>query len=361
MMATARQVLVAAAVGLVLAAVASGCSSDDHKAHAGKRISTAQLVRYQEPDDTGPHPFTDRVDVRGDYRVELPASGTTASAGLGGGAGGGGTGPSGAGTPGSGTPGSGTPGSSSGGPPPGPSPGPKVSGHVCDRYLLVKFLKHHPTRRRAWAGVLNINPKYKEVRNFIRGLHPVWLARDTLVTAHTFASGRLAANPTILTTGTPVLFDNKNRPVTNCPGGNPLTQPRSTPPTVATPVPNCFNCPAHYRLPPQCPFWSHAYNFLGKLYDHPPYDPMRYDEIFVDYVKKRSFPFRSCYVPYPHPPLALTFTEYLVEPKPAPTPAPTYTPPTYTPPPQEPPPETTQTETTPTEPPPACEPEHCSP
>lgn len=302
--------------GLTLAVVGGGCSSDDQGGDAGKRISTAQLIRYQEPDDTGPNPFTDRVDVRGRYRVELPASGAVAGAVLGGGGGGGGAG---------------SPGSGSGSLPPGAAPLPKRSppgGPVCDRYRLLKLFKHHRGRMRAWAGVLGVKPTYKDVSQFVSALHPVTLTRDTLVTAHTFASGRAAAGQTILRAGTPVLVDHNGRPIMNCTCGDPLTKPRSAIPTV----PGCFSCARHYRLPPQCPFWAHAYDFDAKLYDHHQYDPGPYDDMFVAYANKSSFPFRACYVAYPHPPpMPLTLIEEIVPP---PRPAPVYTAPqepTYVP------------------------------
>jgi hypothetical protein len=184
---------------------------------------------------------------------------------------------------------------------------------------------------RAWARLLRVRPRYKDVHAFITQLHPVTLTRDTMVGAHTFANGKATLHQTILRAGTPVLVDNNGRPVTNCSCGNPLTKPTSAPRPIPTPVANCVNCPPHYQLPPQCPFWSHAYDFDGKIY-HKRYEPMRYDNIFVEYASKSSFPFRSCYVANLHPPpMPLTIIDqYIVEPpRPAPAPAPT---PSYTPP-----------------------------
>jgi hypothetical protein len=337
---------VAAACGLVLAVAGSGCSSDDNNAAAGTHISTAQLVRYQERDDPGPHPFTGRVDVPGKYRVRVFSSAATAGAVAGGGAAGGGAGSSGGGTSASGPGGSNSGGSNPGTSNPGTS-GPGTSGpgkwrkpRVCNRYALAKNLKSHPGRTRAWARILGLKPKYSEVRAYIRRLHPITLTRDTLVTAHTVVGGQPTAQLTILQAGTPALADYNGRPVINCTCGNPLTKPIASPPVAPTPGPRCFNCPAHTRLLPQCPFWAHAYNFDGKLY-HGTYDPDKYDDIFVRYANKsKSFPFASCYVADPRPPLALPFTLYeqvIVPAKPAPT---------YTAPVQPVQPEEPQTETT---------------
>lgn len=319
-------VLATAAFGLMLAAVGSGCNSDDHKTDAGTRISTAQLIRYQEPDDTGPNPFTDRVDVAGRYRIKLPDNGPIAGAAVSGGAG-----PSGSNSPGS------SPGSSGSGGPPFVPPR-KWIPRVCDRYRLVKFLQHHPKRMRAWAAIRGLKPTNTEVRKYISTLHPVTLTRDTLVTAHTFPTGQLT---TILKAGTPVLVDSNGRPVTNCTCGNPLTKPASTPRAIPA---KCATCLPHYRLPPQCPFWAHAYHFDRKLYPNPAYDPVPYDNIFVKYANKSSFPFGSCYAANPQPPpMPLKIYQEVIEPAPPPAPPP----PVYTPPQEPTPTETTPTETTP--------------
>src|SRR3954467_3814582 len=64
------------------------------------------------------------------------------------------------------------------------------SDKVCDRDLLIRFLRQNPDRMRAWAGVLGIDPSYKSVSRYIAKLHPVTLTRDTQVTNHSFGNGQ---------------------------------------------------------------------------------------------------------------------------------------------------------------------------
>jgi hypothetical protein len=59
---------------------------------------------------------------------------------------------------------------------------------VCDREQLVSFLTSSPEKAAAWAGVIGI--PVAEIPTFVRGLTPMLLRSDTLVTNHGFVDGR---------------------------------------------------------------------------------------------------------------------------------------------------------------------------
>ena len=158
-----------------LAVVAAGCGSSGSSG-GSKHVAKLQTIRFQRPKDPGPQPFTPPADVSGPKTVQ--ASGPF-----------GGTG----------------------------------SNQVCDRDLLIRFLKEHPDRMREWARVEGIDPSYDSVSKYIAKLHPVTLTRDTQVTNHTFINGHAVGFQAILQAGTAVLVDKYGRPVARCRCGNPLT------------------------------------------------------------------------------------------------------------------------------------------
>jgi hypothetical protein len=98
----------------------------------------------------------------------------------------------------------------------------------CDREQLITFLGQNPDKAAAWAGVIGISTT--QISTYVRGLTPVLLRSDTLVTNHGYASGQATVIPAVLQAGTAVLIDDKGFPVTKCYCGNPLT-----PPTFYTP------------------------------------------------------------------------------------------------------------------------------
>ena len=180
----------------------------------GEDEAEAQTVRFQQPTDPGPAPFTKPADVRGRDKVKV-GSGPF-----------GGTG----------------------------------SDFVCDRDLLISSLRARPDRLRAWARVLGVRPTIAGVTRSIRRLRPVTLTRDTRVTNHSFVNGRAVAFQSILQAGTAVLVDASGRPVVRCRCGNPLLEP------VYIPEAKCIYCPADYTPPPPC----NDYTDCWRRYPHPP-------------------------------------------------------------------------------------------
>jgi hypothetical protein len=164
---------------LAVASVAAGCGSDSKKgASTAAKAPATQTIRFQKPEDPGPMPFTDPADVSGSKTVSLKGSGSD-----------GGTG-------------------SASGPYGGTG-----SDKVCDRDLLIRFLRDNPERMRAWAEVRGIDPSYRSVSRYIAKLHPVTLTRDTQVTNHSFVNGHATAFQSILAAGTAVLVDRYGHPV----------------------------------------------------------------------------------------------------------------------------------------------------
>ena len=149
----------------------------------GEDEAEAQTVRFQEPTDPGPAPFTKPTDRKGEDRVRV-GSGPF-----------GGTG----------------------------------SDHVCDRDLLISSLRARPDRMRAWARVLGIEPTTGAVTRYIRSLRPYTLTRDTRVTNHSFVDGRAVAFQSILQAGTAVLVDEDGTPSCAAAAATPCSS-RSTSP-----------------------------------------------------------------------------------------------------------------------------------
>jgi hypothetical protein len=269
------------------ASLIAGCGSDSKKAAStASDAGATQTIRFQKPEDPGPMPFTDATDVSGSKTVSLHSSGS------GGGSSGGSSG--------------GTGGAS------GPYGG-SGSDKVCDRDLLIRFLRQNPERMRAWAGVLGIDPSYKSVSRYIAKLHPVTLTRDTQVTNHSFVNGRATAFQSILAAGTAVLVDRYGHPVARCRCGNPLTEP------TYIETARCIDCPPHYTPPTYCKLWTDETNYdYGDDY----YSNREYDELFIDAWK--DGPYVNCYEAYPDPPPVRLFALYS---KPAPEEPAPYNPP----------------------------------
>lgn len=205
----------------------------------GEDEASAQTVRFQDPTDTGPDPFTKPADRHGGDRVRV-GSGPF-----------GGTG----------------------------------SDLVCDRELLIDSLAARPDRLREWARVLGLRQDLRTVAAYIRKLRPVTLTRDTRVTNHSFVDGRAVAFQSILQAGTAVLVDKDGVPVARCRCGNPLLKP------IFIPEATCYGCPPNYEPPPPCEYYDYddvEYNRYGDAYWKRTY--VRRD--FVD----------VCYFPYPDPP-----------------------------------------------------------
>jgi hypothetical protein len=93
----------------------------------------------------------------------------------------------------------------------------------CDKDQLVAFLEANPDKARAWAAVHGIEPS--AIRDFVDGLTPVTLKRDTRVTNHGFRDGIADARQSVLQAGTAVLVDDRGVPRARCFCGNPLLEP----------------------------------------------------------------------------------------------------------------------------------------
>jgi uncharacterized protein DUF6777 len=262
----------------VFAAVVAGCGSDSKKEAAPAAKPAGQTIRFQEPEDPGPQPFTAPSDVSGSETVSLQASSS----------GGGGGGTSGASGP----------------------YGGSGSDKVCDRDKLIRFLRENPERMRAWAGVLGIDPDYRSVSRYIAKLHPVTLTRDTQVTNHSFVNGRAVGFQSILQAGTAVLVDRYGHPVARCRCGNPLTEP------VFYKEATCIHCPPNYRPPTYCKLWTRQtdYDYTDDYYSN-----REYDELFID--AWRDGPYVKCYEAYPDPPV-VTIIDLYTKPPPEPEPTP---------------------------------------
>jgi hypothetical protein len=205
----------------------------------GADEAKAQTVRFQQPTDNGPDPFTSHADVRREKRVDV-GSGPF-----------GGTG----------------------------------SDLVCDRELLIRSLRARPDRLREWARVLGVEPTGAAVARYIRKLRPVTLTRDTRVTNHSFVDGRAVAFQAILQAGTAVLVDKDGVPVARCRCGNPLLEP------TFIKVAECLGCPPHYRPPRPC-----------RYYDYNDQDYLRFDDQDYERAYDPRDYRGACYLPYPDPP-----------------------------------------------------------
>jgi hypothetical protein len=102
---------------------------------------------------------------------------------------------------------------------------------ACDAEQLTTFLEANPDKAAAWAGVQGIEPS--EIREFVAGLTPVTLTRDTRVTNHGFVDGRAAPHQSVLEAGHAVFVDEFGVPRAKCSCGNPLAppEPLTTAPT----------------------------------------------------------------------------------------------------------------------------------
>lgn len=276
------------AVGIVAGMVLSG-GSDDGAPAAARTVDDTQTVRFQKPSDPGPKPFTEPADREGRKTVAV------------------------------------TPSVSGGGP-----FGGSGSNVVCDRDRLIRYLKAHPDRMRAWATALGIDPTYRAVRRYIARLHPVTLKQDTRVTNHTFDGGRAVGFQAILQAGTAVLVDDYGRPVVRCRCGNPLAEP------VFIPTARCYACPPKYTPPTEtCEYWRRTTTYRRRWTPYGEFTNVTYDEIFIR--RSRRGPFDDCWTAYPEPP-TVTIVDVYTAPRtprtptttqPAPPPAQTGTPRAY--------------------------------
>jgi len=108
--------------------------------------------------------------------------------------------------------------------------GASFSGDVCDVGLLVSALQSNPRVGEAWTTVHGIPAE--NISDFVGGLTPVVLLRDTLVTNFGWRNGKIIPRQSVLQRGTSVLIDRRGVPVARCLSGSPL---RSAQPMPAAP------------------------------------------------------------------------------------------------------------------------------
>jgi hypothetical protein len=93
----------------------------------------------------------------------------------------------------------------------------------CDVARQIDDLTADRSRQSAFARVVGVSPA--AVPDFLRGLAPVVLRADTLVTDHGYRAGRASGFRSVLQAGTAVLVDDRGVPRVRCACGNPLTPP----------------------------------------------------------------------------------------------------------------------------------------
>jgi hypothetical protein len=98
----------------------------------------------------------------------------------------------------------------------------------CDPDQLVNFLQEEPAKGAAWAGVHGIDTE--EIDQFVDGLTPLVLTRDTRVTNHGFRDGEAYRVQSVLEAGTAVMVDARGLPAVKCGCGNPLLPPATIAP-----------------------------------------------------------------------------------------------------------------------------------
>ena len=105
--------------------------------------------------------------------------------------------------------------------------GASLSGDVCDVGLLVSALQSNPRVGDAWATVHGI--QVESTSDFVSGLTPVVLLRDTVVTNFGWRNGKIIPRQSVLQRGTAVLVDRRGVPATRCLSGSPLRSPQPLP------------------------------------------------------------------------------------------------------------------------------------
>ncbi|MEU2248418.1 DUF6777 domain-containing protein [Streptomyces sp. NPDC019224] len=93
----------------------------------------------------------------------------------------------------------------------------------CDVEAQIRMLAVDPAREEAFARTVSV--ARDRLAGFLRGLTPVQLRADTLVTGHGFRAGAVTAYQAVLQAGTAVMVDGRGLPRVRCVCGNPLDPP----------------------------------------------------------------------------------------------------------------------------------------
>ncbi|MCP9976082.1 hypothetical protein LUX02_22605 [Streptomyces somaliensis] len=89
----------------------------------------------------------------------------------------------------------------------------------------IAYLASDRAKAEAFASVVHTSPE--GLPGYLRGLMPVQLRLDTLVTNHGYEDGEAAPYQAVLQAGTAVLIDRYGAPKVRCACGNPLDRPRT--------------------------------------------------------------------------------------------------------------------------------------
>ncbi|WP_308403944.1 DUF6777 domain-containing protein [Streptomyces sudanensis] len=95
---------------------------------------------------------------------------------------------------------------------------------VCDVERQIAYLGSDRDKAEAFASVVRTSPE--DLPAYLRGLTPVQLRLDTLVTNHGYEDGGAVPYQAVLQAGTAVLVDGYGVPRVRCACGNPLDRPR---------------------------------------------------------------------------------------------------------------------------------------
>ncbi|MFE7575557.1 DUF6777 domain-containing protein [Streptomyces sp. NPDC057521] len=93
----------------------------------------------------------------------------------------------------------------------------------CDVEAQIRMLAVDPAREEAFAHTVSV--ARDQVAGFLRGLTPVLLRADTLVTGHGLRDGSVTTYQSVLQAGTAVMVDARGLPRVRCVCGNPLDPP----------------------------------------------------------------------------------------------------------------------------------------
>lgn len=198
--------------GVAAGFVLSGDSDD-------KQDRPRETIGFERVDVRGPDPFFPPADVRGARTIKVAEAGAGADAG---------------------------------------------SDRVCNREQLIRSTKAQDDRVAAWARVLGLKPTASAVADYIRGLTPKTLIRDSRFTVHGFATGQARSHQAILQAGNAILVNDDGEPVVRCHSGSPLTKPVEFPRPAEV---ECIGCPRGYNfVVATCPVTHNC----TKAYPDPP-------------------------------------------------------------------------------------------
>ncbi|MDI2128333.1 DUF6777 domain-containing protein [Yinghuangia seranimata] len=103
---------------------------------------------------------------------------------------------------------------------------------LCDIEQLIRFLTDPANSRVAGVWADEAGVPVSRIPTYVRGLTPVVLRNDTLVTNHNYKDGKAKSYESLLQAGTVVLDDEFGVPRVKCNCGNPLKPPQAQPGSI---------------------------------------------------------------------------------------------------------------------------------